>query len=135
MKKDKDYIIETDVIDRLEHVENIVEYYGYFNYEGSIWIISELMDCSLKDFYEQAAKLGKSIPESVLANIARSILNAIAYLHDLGMMHRDIKPDNVLLNRAGNVKLCDVGEVGLLDTENKCENKQNGTERYKAVSF
>jgi serine/threonine protein kinase len=134
LKKDKDYIIETDVIDRLTRSDNIVEYYGYFNYEGSIWLISELMDCSLKDFYEKVARLNKTIPEAVLANIAGSILKAIIYLYELGMMHRDIKPENVLLSRDGNVKLCDFGEVGLIDSDNKCENKQKGTERYKAVS-
>ena len=100
-----------------------------------VWIITEMMDCSLKEFYEKVARSNKTVPEGVLANIAGSILKAIIYLYDLGMMHRDIKPENVLLNRDGSVKLCDFGEVGLIDSENKCENKQKGTERYKAVSF
>jgi serine/threonine protein kinase len=93
-----------------------------------------MMDCSLKEFYEKVARLNKTVPEAVLANIAGSILKAIIYLYELGMMHRDIKPENVLLSKDGNVKLCDFGEVGLIDSDKKCKNKQKGTERYKAVS-
>lgn len=93
------------------------------------------MDFSLKEVYDKAAKLGKNIPESVLASIASSLLTSINRLDNLGMMHRDIKPKNVLINKNGSVKLCDYGEVGRIGNNNKCENKQKGTDRYKAVRF
>jgi serine/threonine protein kinase len=92
------------------------------------------MDCCLKQFYTKVKIMERVIPESVLAKIACSVLNAIIYLENNGMMHRDIKPDNLLLNENGVVKLCDFGEVGLMNDKEKCENKQKGTERYKAVS-
>jgi serine/threonine-protein kinase len=48
-------------------------------------------------------------------SIAREIADAIRYAHGRGMLHRDIKPDNILLARSGHAKLADYGLVKLAD--------------------
>jgi mitogen-activated protein kinase kinase len=59
---------------------------------------------------------GGPIPETVLGRIAGSMVRGLKFLKDeLNIMHRDVKPTNVLINRKGQVKLCDFGVSGQLD--------------------
>ena len=44
-----------------------------------------------------------------IINILKKLLTALKYLHDKGIMHRDISPDNILLDKNNNVKITDFG--------------------------
>lgn len=71
----------------------------------------EFMDAGSLDFFG-----GCDVPEDVLARITRSMVEGLRFLKDeLKIMHRDVKPTNVLLNSKGAVKLCDFGVSGQLD--------------------
>lgn len=73
---------------------------------GRSHLIMEWIDgCSL---YDIAAFHGRP-PWDVLRLIARDVLGALDYLHGNGILHRDISPCNVLVSRAGEVKLSDLG--------------------------
>lgn len=81
----------------------------------------EILDASLDKFYKLAYKLhpdssgsSPAIPEAVLGRIAASVVGALHYLHTLKVIHRDVKPSNILINRHGQVKLCDFGISGYL---------------------
>ena len=50
------------------------------------------------------------------------------------MIHRDVKPSNILLDKRGNVKLCDFGISGWLE-ESKAKTRSAGCAAYMAVSF
>lgn len=67
----------------------------------------EIMDTSLDKFYHLAYVLVPSIPEAVIGRIAGSVVSALHYLYTLRVIHRDVKPSNILINRTGIVKLCD----------------------------
>ena len=43
--------------------------------------------------------------EAQIATVCKSVLTALVYLHEMGVIHRDIKSDSILLNRDGKVKL------------------------------
>ncbi|EFI28216.1 STE/STE7 protein kinase [Coprinopsis cinerea okayama7 len=59
---------------------------------------------------------GGPIPEAILGRIAASMVRGLKFLKDeLNIIHRDVKPTNVLVNCKGQVKLCDFGVSGQLD--------------------
>ncbi|XP_054946796.1 dual specificity mitogen-activated protein kinase kinase 6 isoform X5 [Physeter macrocephalus] len=83
--------------------------------KGDVWICMELMDTSLDKFYKQVIDKGQTIPEDILGKIAVSIVKALEHLHSkLSVIHRDVKPSNVLINTLGQVKMCDFGISGYL---------------------
>ncbi|RXG53605.1 Dual specificity mitogen-activated protein kinase kinase 4 [Armadillidium vulgare] len=94
----------------------IVQFYGATLKEGDCWICMELMDTSLDKFYKFVyEKLDECIPEIILGKITVATLTALNYLKEkLKLIHRDVKPSNILLDRRGNIKLCDFGISGHL---------------------
>ena len=61
----------------------------------------------------------------------KDLVNALVYLHAKGVLHRDIKLDNILLDRSNNLKLCDFG-ISLLIDENTYYTDRCGTPAYIA---
>uniref|UniRef100_A0ACD5TX53 Uncharacterized protein n=1 Tax=Avena sativa TaxID=4498 RepID=A0ACD5TX53_AVESA len=52
---------------------------------------------------------GRPVPEAEARRLMRQLLEGAAAMHDLGVLHRDLKPDNVLVDGHGNLKICDFG--------------------------
>ncbi|KAM6905223.1 dual specificity mitogen-activated protein kinase kinase 6-like isoform 1-T1 [Xenentodon cancila] len=87
----------------------------FFFFQGDVWICMELMDTSLDKFYKKVIEKGKTIPEDILGKITVAIVKALEHLHsNLSVIHRDVKPSNVLINTQGQVKMCDFGISGHL---------------------
>lgn len=85
---------------------SIVHFYGAFFKDGSISVALEYMDGgSLANVMEQVGV----VPEFVLASFAFQILWGMGYLKHEHRIHRDIKPQNILINSKGEVKLTDFG--------------------------
>lgn len=92
-----------------------VKFYGALFREGDVWICMELMDMSLDKFVERVYKLNKKIAEPILGKIAFSVVSALHYLKaELNVMHRDVKPSNILIDKVGHIKICDYGISGQL---------------------
>lgn len=64
---------------------------------------------------EQIASAGP-LPVETVRTIGRKVAEALAHLHGLGLVHRDVKPANILLGEGGVVKLCDMGLVRSLES-------------------
>lgn len=74
------------------------------------------MDSSLDKFYKFICERQQlRIPESILAQITLATVHALNYLKEkLRIIHRDVKPSNILLHKRGDIKLCDFGISGQL---------------------
>ncbi|CDO68987.1 hypothetical protein BN946_scf184762.g3 [Trametes cinnabarina] len=103
-------IMELDILHRAVAPE-IVEFYGAFFIESCVYYCMEYMDAGSLDKLQ-----GDGVPEHVLARITGSMVRGLKFLKDdLQIIHRDVKPTNVLMNRKGQVKLCDFGVSGQLE--------------------
>ncbi|MBN3270418.1 MP2K1 kinase, partial [Polyodon spathula] len=90
----------------------IVGFYGAFYSDGEISICMEHMDGGSLD---QVLKKAGRIPEQILGNVSIAVIKGLAYLREKHkIMHRDVKPSNILVNSRGEIKLCDFGVSGQL---------------------
>ncbi|MGH7701299.1 MAG: serine/threonine-protein kinase, partial [Gemmatimonadales bacterium] len=99
------FIREAQTVARLEHA-NIVPIHKVGGRGEVLYLIMRFVDGpSLRALLERQGAL--SIPDA--ARIARQVADALAYAHRQGLVHRDIKPDNILLDRTGHVLVTDFG--------------------------
>lgn len=90
----------------------IVGFYGAFYSDGEIGICMEYMNGGSLDLLLKSA--GR-IPEPILGKMTTSVLKGLTYLREThSIIHRDVKPSNILVNSGGEIKLCDFGVSGQL---------------------
>nr|ARV86156.1 MAP kinase kinase 3/6 [Paracentrotus lividus] len=131
--EDKRILMDMDVAMRSSDCVYTVEFYGALFQEGDVWICMEVMDTCLDKLYKNKLKpLKKFIPENILSRISFSIVSALKYLQTrLKVIHRDVKPSNVLANRNGKIKLCDFGISGQL-VNSLAKTQDAGSRQYMA---
>ena len=77
-------------------------------------------------------RLKEPIPERILGKVAVATVNALHYLkEEHGVIHRDVKPSNILLDERGQIKLCDFGISGRL-VDSKAKTRSAGCAAYMA---
>uniref|UniRef100_A0A914BYG0 mitogen-activated protein kinase kinase n=1 Tax=Acrobeloides nanus TaxID=290746 RepID=A0A914BYG0_9BILA len=72
---------------------------------------------TLSDLYPRIHIHHQAFPEQLLGWTAVSVVNAICDLLKFSVVHCDIKPDNILINKDGEIKLCDFGESRVLKAD------------------
>lgn len=91
---------------------HIVGFYGAFYSDGEINICMEYMDGGSLDL---VLKKAGSIPEKILGKVTIAVFKGLNYLREKHqIMHRDVKPSNILVNSRGEIKICDFGVSGQL---------------------
>nr|XP_019045791.1 STE/STE11/CDC15 protein kinase [Kwoniella bestiolae CBS 10118]OCF24721.1 STE/STE11/CDC15 protein kinase [Kwoniella bestiolae CBS 10118] len=100
-----DIMSEIDLLKNLNH-PNIVKYKGFARDKENLFIVLEY--CENGSLQSILKKFGK-FPESLIAVYISQVLEGLIYLHEQGVIHRDIKGANILTNKDGSVKLADFG--------------------------
>ncbi|ORY83111.1 hypothetical protein BCR37DRAFT_392469 [Protomyces lactucae-debilis] len=96
---------EIDLLKNLNH-DNIVKYHCFYKGADSLYIILEYCE---NGSLQSICRTFGNFPEHLLAVYTDQVLNGLIYLHDQGVIHRDIKGANILTTKDGTVKLADFG--------------------------
>lgn len=104
---------EGELLRRLNH-PNIVRVISAVEENGQSYLIMEYMPASLRDVLR--AQPNRQLPIPQVLRVALELSDALARAHHLNILHRDIKPDNVLIAADGTPRLTDFG-IALVDTD------------------
>ena len=100
---------EAEVVEGLRH-PNIVQMYEYDIVDESPFLVMEYIPGpSLAAYLKSLHDNKQRLPIGMVAQLLRSIASALDYAHSKGIVHRDIKPDNILIDKAGQVKITGSG--------------------------
>jgi eukaryotic-like serine/threonine-protein kinase len=109
---EKRFFQEAKAAGKLTH-PNIVTTYDFGEEEGVAYLAMELLEgTELRSRLKEGA-----LPPAEAIDIARQVADALGFAHEHGVVHRDVKPQNVLLSRDGEIKVTDFGIARSLDAE------------------
>ncbi|XP_032397780.1 STE20-like serine/threonine-protein kinase isoform X4 [Etheostoma spectabile] len=102
----EDYMVEIDILASCNH-HHIVKLLDAFYFEGKLWILIEFCAGGAVDAI--MLELERPLTEPQIRVVCRQTLEALSYLHENKVIHRDLKAGNILLSLDGEVKLADFG--------------------------
>ena len=119
---------ETRMWKQLRH-PHVCPFYGVASFNGGqIGIVMEICACSLSDRIHSNARLRKGIKIRWMLELA----SALAHVHSIDIMHRDVKPANVLLDDLDRIRLADFGLARMTSGELCHSTGETGTYKYMA---
>ncbi|XP_062852412.1 STE20-like serine/threonine-protein kinase isoform X2 [Trichomycterus rosablanca] len=101
-----DYMVEIDILASCEH-QYIVKLLDAFYYEDKLWILIEF--CAGGAVDAVMLELERPLTEPQIRVVCKQTLDALTYLHENKIIHRDLKAGNILLSSDGDVKVADFG--------------------------
>ena len=113
----QNFLEEAQVLFGKFDVEGLAAVKDYFEENGTAYIVMEYLSGPTLQEYEKEHK-GK-ISEKQAEILLEPVINALAYIHSIGIVHCDISPDNLIFNKEGQLKLIDFGA-----TKNKKKEKE-----------
>ncbi len=124
------FLGEATLAAQLEH-PNVVQIFDFGEADGAYYLAMEYIDGpNLRTLSKRARTVGVALPPVCCARIIASACEGLAFAHDfadpktgepLGLIHRDISPDNILLSRQGAVKVVDFGIAKAINQTHKTQ--------------
>ncbi|CAM0883835.1 unnamed protein product [Alopecurus aequalis] len=99
--------MERIVLDQLDH-PGVIRL--FFTFQDSYSLYMALESCEGGELFDQIIRKGR-LPEDEARFYAAEIVDILEYLHSVGLIHRDVKPENLLLTSDGHIKIADFGSV------------------------
>jgi len=130
--KRESLLSECRLLVQLDHA-NIVNVYDADVVEPHFIIVMEYMaGGSLREVINNAKRKGLKVSTELACKIIMNILNALSFAHSMNVVHRDVKPENILFSADKKVKLGDFGIAKMLETTQGAAYTRIGTVPYMA---
>ena len=102
---------------RLRQLKNshIVSVYDLFEENGTAYYVMDYIDG--ENLSERMKRTGRSMTEEEVSNLLPQLLDALKVIHDANMLHLDLKPANIMVDKNSHVKLIDFGASKQLDSQ------------------
>lgn len=102
---------------RLRQLQNlhIVCVHDQFEENGTAYYVMDYVDG--ENLHERMKRTGSPLTEDEVWNMLPQVLSALKTVHDAGLWHLDLKPGNIMVDNAGNVKLIDFGASKQIDAQ------------------
>ncbi|CAM9140358.1 unnamed protein product, partial [Discosporangium mesarthrocarpum] len=118
---------EIAILRTLNH-ENIILMFDAFETDREFCVVTEYAQGELFEILQD----DHSLPEAQVQKIAKQLVQALHYLHSNRIIHRDMKPQNILVGAHGRVKLCDFGFARAMSSDTVVLTSIKGTPLYMA---
>ena len=132
----QNFLEEAQVLFGKFDVEGLAAVKDYFEENGTAYIVMEYLSGPTLQEYEKEHK-GKS-SEKQAEILLEPVINALAYIHSIGIVHCDISPDNLIFNKEGQLKLIDFGAAKNKKKEKEeqyCKGGYTAPEQYLEKEF
>lgn len=132
----QNFLEEAQVLFGKFDVEGLAAVKDYFEENGTAYIVMEYLSRPTLQEYEKEHK-GK-ISEKQAEILLEPVINALAYIHSIGIVHCDISPDNLIFNKEGQLKLIDFGAAKNKKKEKEeqyCKGGYTAPEQYLEKEF
>lgn len=130
-EKMQSLLAEARTVSKLQH-PNLVALYDAGEFEGQPYLVFEyIKGPSLAQVLQEAG----AISSNRAVEITIQILEALGYAHSQGIVHRDMKPSNVLIDQNGVARVMDFGVAGRIDNQQSKSGYLMGTPAYMAPEY
>lgn len=120
------YLKEIRILKEI-HSENVIKICDTFYDTQNAYIVYEYMNTDLRFLIDNV-----KLSEPMIKLIAYQILNGLKVIHEKGILHRDMKPENILINFKGEVKLADFGMARNISTPERGMTRNIVTKMYRS---
>ena len=120
---------EMQILWALDH-PNVVKYHETYSDWKKMYLVMEFCPYNILDSQDGSNEF-KIYPENEARDLIKQLLSAMCHYNAHGVIHRDIKPDNIMIGQDGRPRFCDFGVAKKISTQNKLHSDV-GTDQYKA---
>lgn len=101
------FLKEARSLAKFSNLPGIVEVRDFFSENNTVYIVMEYVEgITLKEYLKQQ---GGRIPTDVTFQLIEPVMTSLQKVHEMGIIHRDISPDNIMISKQGGMKLLDFG--------------------------